>query len=189
MRLWIGLALALGLVGSAGARLATAAPAENMVRSGGFEEGEAPGIGRDWVSESYGTNTVQFSLAAEKPQSGKHSQHIRVEGHKDGGAQIRQLGMKIAKGQRYEITLWLRGTVSAPVSVGFRKWGAPYTFYVRERLKISTDWQRYTIAGTAGEDDDNAGLYISFAGNGELWIDSVSAKAMGHEAAAKSSAP
>jgi hypothetical protein len=189
MRSWIGLMLALAVVGGAGARLAGAAPAADMVRSGSFEEEEKSGIARGWASESYGTNTIHFGLAAEKAQSGKYCQHVRVEEYKDGGAQLRQLGMKLAKGQRYEITLWMRGTTSAPVTVGFRKATKPYTYYVKEMVKVSSDWQRFTISGVAAEDDDNAGLYIYYAGNGELWIDSVSAKAMGEVVAAKNATP
>lgn len=190
MRYWIGLALALAILGGAGDRLLAAAPEENIVRSGGFEEEEKPGIGRGWASESYGANTIKFALAAGS-QSGKFSQHIRVEEYKDGGAQLRQLGMKLAKEQRYEISLWMKGTVTAPVTVGFRKAQKPYTFYVKDAIKVSSTWQRYTVSGVVGEDDDNAGLYIFFAGSGDLWIDDVSAKPMaaGQEVAAKRAAP
>jgi hypothetical protein len=190
MRSWISLTLALAVLGGTVARVEAATPAEDMVRSGCFEQEEKPGIGRDWASESYGANTIRFDLAAAA-QSGKFSQHILVEGHEDGGAQLRQLGMKLAKGQRYEISLWMRGTVAAPVTVGFRKATKPYTYYVKDTLKVTSAWQRFTVSGIAGEDDDNAGLYIFFAGNGDLWIDSVSAKPMAaaQEVAVKSATP
>ena len=57
-------------------------------------------------------------------------------------------------------------------------------------MKVSPTWQRYTITGVAPEDDANAGLHIFFAGNGELWINNVSAKVMGTaETVAARSAP
>jgi hypothetical protein len=179
MRRWLALTLALAVLGGAAGRVVAATAPEAMVRGGSFDDEEKAGIGAGWASESYGANTIRFDRSTETTQAGKYCQHVRVEEYKDGGAQLRQLGIKLTKGQRYEITLWMRGTVSAPVSVGFRKAKKPYTYYVKKAMKVSSTWQRFTIAGVAGEDDDNAGLYIFFAGNGDLWIDSVSAKAMG----------
>jgi hypothetical protein len=176
MRSWIGLSLALLIGGSVRVPLARAATdSPEMVHDGGFENGEAAGIGRSWVSESYGSASVQFDLSTDKVQFGKYCQHIRVEAYKDGNAQIRQLGMNIHKGQSYSIVLWMRGNLSVPVLVGFRKHGAPYTFYLRQEVRVTPAWQRFTITGVATGEDENAGLYLAFGGNGDLWIDHVSA--------------
>jgi len=110
-------------------------------------------------------------------------------GYKDGAAQICQFGIHLSKAQPYAITVWLRGNVSVPVTVGFRKHEAPYTFYLKQDVKVSPAWQRFTIAGTASETDDNAGLYLAFGGNGDLWIDSISAKAGPDAGAATAPSP
>jgi hypothetical protein len=183
MRSWIGLSLALVVGGGLAALHAAAAdePVE-MVRSGGFEEGEAiPGLGRFWLSQSYGGANVQFTLDTDNAQLGKYCQRIRVTDFKKGGTQICQSGVKLAKGQPYTITLWMRGTISAPVTVGFRKKPAPYTYYVKSDVRVTPAWQRFTITGTATEEDADAGLYIHFTGDGDLWIDGVSAKRGGTE--------
>jgi hypothetical protein len=181
----IGLALALAIGSSLAAPIARAAtePAD-LVRSGGFEDGDKAGIGRGWDSVSYGTASYRFTLEEEKAQAGKYCQHIHVDEFKSGGAQLRQIGFPVTKGQKYTITLWMRGNVDAPISVGFRKNGAPYTYYLREFVRVSAAWQRYTITGTASEDDASAGLYIYFPGNGDLWLDSISAKSTATDAAA-----
>jgi hypothetical protein len=181
MRDWMRLALALmALLPVTPLR---AAPAD-MVRGGGFEEEGARGIGREWASESYGAATIQFGVVEDRAQSGKRCQHIHVEGYKDGGAQIRQLGFPLTAGQKYEITLWIRGNLDAPVTVGFRKAEKPYTYYLRDQVHATSGWQKFTISGVAAESDANAGLYLFFAGNGDLWIDNVSAHAVGEEKAA-----
>ena len=148
-----------------------------MVRDGGFENGDTAGIGRSWISESYGSASVQFDLSSEKVQSGKYCQHARVTEYKDGYAQICQLGMNIHKGQQYSIVLWMRGNLPVPVLVGFRKHEAPYTFYLKQEVRVTPAWQRFTITGVATEEDANAGLYLGFNGNGDLWIDNVTARA------------
>jgi hypothetical protein len=177
MRSWIGLSLALAVGSGAAVPLAgTAAEPIEMVRSGGFEDGDTAGIGRGWASESYGSATVQFALHTDKAQFGKSCQYVRVTEFKKGGTQIRQLGMKLAKGQSYSITLWMRGSLSVPVTVGFRKHQAPYTYYMKQDVRVTPAWQRFTINGIASEEDANAGLYILFAGEGDLWVDSISAK-------------
>jgi len=178
MRSWIGRSLALVVLGSACALLAgaTAAPQE-MIRDGGFENGDTAGIGRNWASESYGSATIHFDLSTDKVQFGKYCQHIHVEDYKDGGVQICQLGMKMSKGQQYTIVLWMRGDLSVPVFVGFRMHGPPYTFYLKREVRVSPAWQRYTITEVASEGDENAGLFLALAGNGDLWIDNISARA------------
>jgi Carbohydrate binding domain len=186
MKQRIGLALALAIGSSLTASIARAAtePAD-MVRGGGFEDGDKAGIGRGWASVSYGTGSFRFTLEEEKAQAGKYCQHIHVDEFKSGGAQLRQLGFALVKGQKYTITLWMRGNLDVPVSVGFRKNGPPYTYYLRESVRVGTAWQQYTITGTASEEDANAGLYIYFPGNGDLWLDSISAKHAAEETASK----
>src|SRR5436190_15878324 len=147
MRTWIGLSLALAVLAGGQAPVARAATTpQEMIHDGGFENGDKAGVGTGWASESWGTNTVQFDLATDKVQSGKYCQHIRVEGYKDGSAQIRQLGLGLTKGQPYTITLWMRGSLSVPVTVGFRKHEAPYTYYLKQDLRVSPAWQRFTIS-------------------------------------------
>jgi Carbohydrate binding domain len=178
LRSWMGLTLALLLGGSVCARLAGAAvePGE-MVRDGGFESGDTGGVGRNWANESYGTASVQFDLSTDKVQYGKYCQHFLVQDRKDDGyAQICQIGMNVRKGQQYSIVLWMRGNLSVPVLVGFRKHGPPYTFYVKQEVRVTPAWQRYTITGVASDSDENAGLFLGYCGSGDLWIDNVSAR-------------
>ncbi len=180
-RSWMGLSLALVVLGSVHAPLAGAAAAPGeMVRDGGFENGDAGGVGRSWASESYGTASVQFDLSTDKVTFGKYCQHFEVEDRKDNGyAQICQMGMDVHKGQQYSIVLWMRGNLSVPVLIGFRKHGPPYTFYVKQEVRVTPAWQRYTITGVATGSDENAGLFLGYCGNGDLWIDNVSARAAG----------
>jgi hypothetical protein len=178
MRTWIWLPLAMAMLAGGSALVVRAAvEPQEMIHDGGFENGDIGGIGTSWASESWGANTVRFELATDKVQAGKYCQHMHVEGYKDGGTQIRQLGMHLTKGKGYTITLWMRGNLSVPVTVGFRKHGPPYTFYLRQDLRVSPAWQRFTITGPAADSDEDAGLYLGFAGDGDLWIDSISAKA------------
>ena len=177
MRSWICLGLASAvLIGGRAPGVAAAAEPQEMIRDGGFENGESGGVGTSWASESWGNNHVQFDLSTDKAQFGKYSQHVRVEGYKDGMAQVRELGMHVSKGQPYTITVWMRGSLSVPVTFGFRKYGPPYTCYLKQEVRVSPAWQRFTISGTASDADENAGLYLFFSGDGDLWIDSISAR-------------
>jgi hypothetical protein len=46
---------------------------------------------------------------------------------------------------------------------------------LKQEVRVTPTWQRFTITGVATEGDENAGLYLAFGGNGALWIDNVSA--------------
>jgi hypothetical protein len=174
----MGLTLALLACGSVCAPLAgRAAQPQEMVRDGGFENGDTGGVGRSWANESYGAASVQFDLSTDKVQFGKYCQHFHVQDRKDDGyAQICQTGMHVHKGQQYSIVLWMRGNLSVPVLVGFREHGTPYTFYLRQDVRVTSAWQRYTITGVASDTDEDAGLFLGYCGSGDLWIDNVSAR-------------
>jgi hypothetical protein len=173
------LILTLVIVGTIQVPELCAAEALELVRHGGFEVASSSGIGEGWASESYGSATVRFGQGNDYLYYGKHSQHIHVEGYRSGGAQIRQLGVNVISGREYEITLWMRSTLATPVKVGFRKHEKPYTYYLTSSFSVSSRWQKYSIVGPVTHDDPNAGLYVSFAGNGDLWIDNVSARVTG----------
>src|SRR5262249_37117308 len=124
-----------------------------------------------------------------RPHSGRACQRIRCESVVRGAAQLRQMGIAVRAGQPYTLTLWLRGSVDAPVFVGIRQNEAPYKRYLAQNVRVSPEWQRFVISGKPEEDGPNAGIYIAFGAPGELWVDDVELREGAAEVASIASAP
>jgi glycosyl hydrolase family 39 (putative alpha-L-iduronidase)/carbohydrate binding protein with CBM4/9 domain len=152
--------------------LAAVAPG-SVIRNGGLEEPYVDGIAVPWLNNSWGDAAVSFSRDRSDPHSGRSAQRIHCESVTNGAAQIRQLGIAVRAGQAYTLTVWLRGSVDAPVFVGIRENEAPYHRYLAQSVRVSPEWHRYVITGTPSEDGPGAGLYIAFTVPGDLWLDDV----------------
>jgi hypothetical protein len=152
--------------------LAAVAPG-TTVRNGGMEGIYVGGLALGWDDNSWGDVRASFSREDSRPRSGRSCQHIRCESVVHGAAQLRQMGIAVRASQPYTLTLWLRGSVDAPVFVGVRQNEAPYQRYLAQNIRVSPEWQRFVISGTPEEDGPNAGIYVAFGAAGELWVDDV----------------
>jgi hypothetical protein len=174
---WRALALcgiALAAAAGFGARyvgvLAAVVPGA-AVRNGGMEPPYVDGIALPWLNNSWGDASVSFSR--DEGHTGSAAQHLHCESVTEGAAQIRQVGIAVHAGQVYTLTVWLRGSVNAPVFVGVRENAAPYRRYLAQSVRVSREWRRYEIIGAPREEGSDAGIYIAFTVPGDLWIDDV----------------
>ncbi|MCA1804926.1 MAG: carbohydrate binding domain-containing protein [Xanthomonadaceae bacterium] len=91
-----------------------------------------------------------------------------------GAVQFVQQRISLEKGQRYLISIWIKGVVEGPVELMLRKRGKPYTTYASKALRIGKEWKRYEFDITSGVDDSWAMFMIRLTGRGEVWLDDAS---------------
>jgi alpha-N-arabinofuranosidase len=103
---------------------------------------------------------------------------LRVDlGLKDGQRRgLRQSGLPIRKGMRYQGYLWAKaenydGFITIALEAD-RTGGASYAS--TEIHGISGDWRRYEFTLTSSADDPLAKLAVLFYGKGRLWLDQIS---------------
>ena len=160
--------------------LAGQAKAEML--SGGQMDGPfRNGLAQGWVSNCYGFNEVTFAEESSDVHGGKAAQRVTCSHFDSGGVQFHSADVAVEKGKPYTLTLWMKGDVKAPVYVGIRKHGAPYTPYLKRDLRVRKDWTPYLIIGQASDTDPRCGIYIMFAGTGTLLVDDVSLEPGIHE--------
>jgi hypothetical protein len=160
----------------------SAEPAKVEILSGGHIEGPfRNGLAQGWVSNCYGSNVVTFAEESADVHSGKAAQRVTCTRFESGGVQFHSSDVGVEKGKPYTLTLWMKGNVKAPVYVGIRKHGAPYTPYLKRDLRVRKDWTPYLIIGQASDTDPRCGIYIMFAGMGTLLVDDVSLEPGIHE--------
>jgi hypothetical protein len=159
-----------------------AQPADAEMLSGGQMEGPFHnGLAQGWVANCYGSNEVTFAEESADVHGGKAAQRVTCTRFISGGVQFHSADVGVEKGNPYTLRLWMKGDVKAPVYVGIRKHGAPYTPYLKRDLRVRKDWTPYLITGQASDSDPRCGIYIMYAGPGTLLVDDVSLEPGIHE--------
>jgi hypothetical protein len=165
------------------ASLASESPAAEteMLLNGEMEAPFANGLAQGWVPNCYGSNEVVFAQESTDVHGGKSAQRVTCTHFDSGGVQFRSGDVALEKGKPYTLCLWMKGDVKAPVYVGLRKHGEPYTPYLKRDVRVRSDWTPYLIIGQSSDSDPRCGLYLMFAGTGTLLVDDVSLKPGIHE--------
>jgi hypothetical protein len=162
--------------------LATAQAAETeMLVNGRMERPFVGGLAQGWVPNCYGSNEVAFAEEATDVHGGQSAQRVTCTRFVDGGVQFHSSDIALQKGSPYTLRLSLKGDLAAPVYVGIRKHGAPYTSYLRRDIRVRKEWTPYLIMGQAIDSDERCAVYIMFAGTGTLLVDDVSLEPGLHE--------
>ncbi|MGA2659831.1 MAG: carbohydrate binding domain-containing protein [Verrucomicrobiota bacterium] len=155
--------------------LATTQAAETeMLTNGQMEAPFVNGLAQGWAPNCYGSNEVVFAQESADVHGGKSAQRVTCARFDDGGVQFHSGDIAVQKGKPYTLRLWMKGDVTAPVYVGIRKHGAPYTPYLKRDIRVRKDWTPCLIMGQASDSDARCGIYIMFAGTGTLLVDDVS---------------
>ncbi|MGO8926287.1 MAG: carbohydrate binding domain-containing protein [Limisphaerales bacterium] len=165
------------------ASLASESPAAEteMLSNGEMEAPFANGLAQGWVPNCYGSNEVVFAQESTDVHGGKSAQRVTCTHFDSGGVQFHSGDIAVEKGKPYTLRLWMKGDVKAPVYVGLRKHGEPYTPYLKRDVRVRSDWTPYLIIGQPSDSDPRCGLYLMFAGTGTLLVDDVSLKPGIHE--------
>jgi hypothetical protein len=144
-----------------------------MLTSGDMEGPFSHGLAQGWVPNCYGSNDVAFAPEFTDIHGGKSAQRVTCTRFDSGGVQFHSGDIAVEKGKPYTLRLWMKGNVKAPVYVGIRKHGEPYTPYLKRDVRVRNEWTPCLIIGQASESDAHCGIYIMFAGTGTLLVDDV----------------
>ncbi len=144
------------------------------LRNGGFDGEYVAGVAREWGDNSgWADVKVEYSPDRTEAHNGI-SQKIKVTEFRSGAVQFTQSGVRISKGGRYEIKIWMKGELDSPVEILLRKHGGQYTTYVSKSFRVTRDWQEYKFTATSSVTDPSAFFMIRLTGAGTLWIDDAS---------------
>jgi hypothetical protein len=147
--------------------LATTQAAETeMLTNGEMEAPFVNGLAQGWAPNCYGSNEVVFAQESADVHGGKSAQRVTCARFDDGGVQFHSGEIAVQKGKPYTLRLWMKGNVAAPVYVGIRKHGSPYTPYLKRDIRVRKDWTPCLIVGQASDSDARYGIHIMFAGTG-----------------------
>jgi hypothetical protein len=92
------------------------------------------------VPNCYGSNEVAFTGESTDVHGGKSAQRVTCTRFDSGGVQFHSGDIAVEKGKPYTLRLWLKGDVKAPVYVGIRKHGEPYTPYLKRDVRVRNEW-------------------------------------------------
>ncbi len=147
---------------------------DSLIDNGGFEKGLYGGVASRWGDNS-GWADVEVDYAREDDGTKRGmSQRIAATKFRSGAVQFVQRGLRLESGNRYRVEIWMRGNLSSPVEILFRKHGTPYTTYASKGFRVTGDWHRYEFTFSPGVTDLDAFFMVRFTSNGTLWIDDVS---------------
>lgn len=162
--------IVLFLSGLTGAR----SDGPQLLRNNNFEQGYIGGIADGWADNSGWANIrVHYSPEKQEAHYG-YAQKIDVPEFQSGAVQFIQGGIRIHKDGTYEVRLWLKGRLRAPIEVLLRKAGSPYTTYFSKTFKIDDTWREYVFSAISSADDPNALFMIRISSTGTLWVDEAS---------------
>ncbi|MES9858161.1 MAG: carbohydrate binding domain-containing protein [Sedimenticola sp.] len=159
------------------------AHSDNLIVNGDFEEGfHSNGLAKAWVDDSrWAPVKVLYEKDSTTPHSGKACQKIISKSYLGGSVQFRQNRIKIINSNLYNISLWMKGTVTSPVSIGIRKSRSPYHKYIYKIFNATQTWQKFEFQDIAFTSDEDAIFHIVFSSEGELFIDDVALYEIGEQ--------
>jgi hypothetical protein len=151
----------------------------NRLANGSFDNVQSNGIASEWRDNSgWADVKVKYSAEIERAHS-KQSQKIECIDFKSGAVQFVQSGLRVSKGQKYAVSIWMKGDIDSPVQILSRKHGAPYTTYFSRSFKVDDIWREYKFTAIAAADDPDAFFMVRFTSTGTLWLDDVAITAAG----------
>lgn len=100
----------------------------------------------EWCKASYGSGTREAYEIADPPES-KYTRGYRIVNHTSGNADLAQNGVPLVVGQRYRISMWVRGTDGSE-NMQIRIWERPTITTGKQAHRftkvIGTSWELYT---------------------------------------------
>ena len=157
--------------------------------NGGMEGPFADGLAAGWVKNCYGSNEVVFAEETSDVHGGKSAQRVTCTKFVSGGVQFHSGDVAVERGKPYTVRLWMKGDVQSPVYIGIRKYGEPYTGYLKRFARVKNEWRPYILAGDASDADPQCGIFIMYSGTGTLLVDDVTLLPGIHEDVAASDMP
>ncbi|MHB8897968.1 MAG: carbohydrate binding domain-containing protein [Thermoguttaceae bacterium] len=160
-----------------------------QLQNGTMEGPFADGLAAGWVKNCYGDNEFTFAEETRDLHGGQSAQRVTCGRFATGGIQFHSGDVSVVKDQPYTVRLWMKGDVRAPVYIGIREHGEPYTGYLKRYTRVKSEWRPYLLTGKASDSDPRCAIYIMYAGTGTLLIDDVALLPGIHEEVAASEMP
>jgi hypothetical protein len=163
----------------------------NLIRGGGFEQGEAkyPGVGLYWETNDARPHPEVGFLDADIRHSGRYSQHLAAHPEWDRGM-IQQFTNynTVTPGKRYRVEAWVR-TANVENPAGWYVlglwWMRDDTWIgdvkMEEQEKLNYDWKPVTIEATAPRGANRLGVVLTRHTDGDAWYDDISVVEIGQE--------
>jgi len=146
----------------------------NIIKNGGFENGDSAYISKSWKDNSRWADVdVTYSRFLSKERKG-FVQKIGCDRFKNGAVQFVQAGVALQSGDIYKVSFWAKGNIDVPLQVLLRKHGKPYIVYHSKAFKITSEWRQYSYVAPIHVDDDSAYLMFKYTSRGDVFLDDVS---------------
>jgi Carbohydrate binding domain len=146
-------------------------PSSNSLDNAGFESGWLSGTALNWRDNSgWADLDVDYSRNTDVSRNGD-IQRIDIGAVRGGAVQFVQAGIQLTEKRSYQISIWMRGNISAPVNLLLRKQGKPYTTYTSDGFKINETWKKYTYQAIAPINDKQVYFMVQTKGAGWIELD------------------
>jgi hypothetical protein len=141
-------------------------PGQNMVQNGDFSQGTA-----SWIWTNSGTASATWSVV-----SGTGNVHIVSAGTALADIQLRQVGLKLIRGNKYAVQFDAWSSARRPIEARLGQDQSPWTSYLVASPSLTTIKQRFTYSFVMQQTTDlNARLMFNVgAVLGDIYLDNVS---------------
>lgn len=148
----------------------------NKLLNGDFESDfSAEGLAHSWYAWRPDDFEITFARD-DNAQEGDAAQRVSCTTlGPAGNVNLRNSApIAVVANHRYLIGLWMKGTVSKPVTVSLQNLSEePWTVYISSTFTVSPQWQYFEFVGDAEQTFDNTRLIVHFTDTGDLTVDDV----------------
>jgi Carbohydrate binding domain/Secretion system C-terminal sorting domain len=147
-----------------------------LVQNGGFETA----ITNPWFLELHNVAQATATQDASQRTEGSYAAKLNVTNvsTEDWHIQFKNTGFSLKKDSFYTIKFAAKADRNTTISATLMRDNDPYTWYAGQQFNVTTQWQVFTMAAKASEDNMGYGR-LSFGTNknaGVFWFDAVSIK-------------
>jgi hypothetical protein len=127
-------------------------------------------IGDGWLDNSdWADVKVFYARSTDSPHGGQGAQAIVAGTIASGAVQFAQK-VDFRKGHTYDLSVWMRGTVDAPVEIVFRQRGEPYATLGSTVVTTTAKWARQSLR-VKMTDDAQGFVMFRLTKAGEVLLD------------------
>jgi hypothetical protein len=156
-----------------GAPQPVAAGGVNTLKTPSFET-----TGSSWLSPwSFKLTAPAAGTVAQDSSvrsNGTYSARVNVSATSASAwhAQLRQTGIGLVSGRRYELSFWARAAAPRNVELVMQRGFSPYTAHVAKTFAVTTTWTKFAVSFTSTVSETNAQLSLNLAqSTTAIWID------------------
>lgn len=149
---------------------------QDHVVNGTFEGSFAGnGVAWGWVdNSSWAPVTVSYASSSPGSSGAGKCQKIAVSQFAGGSVQFYQLlGSPVAAGRLAHLTMSLKGSMAATVTLQLRKLSAPYTAFTSRNFPVTASWSNHSYDVVMPGSENDMVLMVLLTGVGTVYLDNV----------------